>query len=308
MRKLLPLLFAFAVVWASCKKDPDPVPAPLPAPTDNLGNWQGIASGAELLDLAFRDPLNGIATTPTGLLRTADGGKTWSPVSGASGHYINIHVINQRYFYAVGPTLFSFSSDSGATWKHQPTIQENFDVFFTSPSRGYVAGLRGLYMTSDTGATWTKLHSEPVMSVFMTDAQNGWAGSYVSGRMYKITNNTVTQFYSDPSWVRVTSIYFTDDQRGWATFYSGGISRTVDGGISWRRINIEGPTSDVTFLNPNVGFMASGHGIYRSLDGGVNWAREVHTPTQPSPYMDLFVLNETHIWAASDKLLVKRNP
>src|SRR6188768_3390350 len=84
-----------------------------------------------------------------GLLRTLDGGRTWSQLAGPGGDVINgleIAASAPHDLYAMGQKLYR-SSDQGASWQLLSEAPPNSDNFQLDPHRGaaaYVLDASGL--------------------------------------------------------------------------------------------------------------------------------------------------------------------
>ncbi len=120
----------------------------------------------------------------TGVLRTMDGGTTWTQLPGMAGRQISglaargptivasVNTADSFFFSEVG--IFR-STDTGATWTQinaaggagtglplglcfdlasDPTDATRLFTVISSPA---VAGSQGIYRSTDTGATWTKV-------------------------------------------------------------------------------------------------------------------------------------------------------
>jgi len=147
----------------------------------------------------------------------------------------------------------SLGSLSQTVWHPQSTGTNSylFDVYFTSPTNGWLCGNTGLIMnTVDGGATWIEQDVPPVNTYY--------------------------------------GIYFADNQNGWSCGYGGQISHTSDGGNTWSEQTGASNTFlyDIFFLNTDTGWIVGGdHGSYPSFiehreilytnDGGNSWIAQV---------------------------------
>jgi photosystem II stability/assembly factor-like uncharacterized protein len=98
-----------------------------------------------------------------------------------------------------------------------------------------------------------------LLAVTAARAQQGWAA--VGG---------------SPGSSDLNAVYFADQKRGWVAGDGGFVSRTVDGGATWTRQNIEtkDAVNDIYFRNKEVGYLLAGNSIFQSEDGGQSW-REI---------------------------------
>ena len=124
----------------------------------------GVLNGANIFGVAPRGNTLVIATTNRGVLRSTDGGGTWTTISGATGTGLPLGA------------AFDLASD--------PT---NAARMFTT------AGGNGVFRSTDTGATWTRV-SNAAMNTMMSGSlsnvdlavgrnNNIYAAIVISGRL-----------------------------------------------------------------------------------------------------------------------------
>ena len=238
------------------------------------------------------------AVASGGLWKTANGGTTWQPVFDGEGAYsIGCVALDPRNPYVVwvgtgeansqrsvsyGDGIYR-SEDGGATWKNMGLRKSEhiakiiFDpresrVMFVA-SQGPLwapGGERGLYKTTDGGATWTAALT--------------------------ISENTgVTDVVMDPRDPDVLVAASYQRRRHRWTMINGGpesaIHKSTDGGKSWTKLSRGLPSVDlgriglaISPVNPDVLYAtveAEGDagGIFRSTDRGASWERR-------NPYVD----------------------
>lgn len=134
---------------------------------ESEGRAVGSREGVPLLDVWFADAQRGIAVGAYGLmLRTVDGGKTWSDVSGnvknpEGWHFNAIAGLDAGTVVIAGEkgTLYR-SVDGGASFTPitSPYQGSFFGAFATSDQSLYVFGLQGsLYKSVNAGGSWVAL-------------------------------------------------------------------------------------------------------------------------------------------------------
>lgn len=66
--------------------------------------------------------------------------------------------------------------------------------------------------------------------------------------------------------------YITGEMKyGRATTNDGIILKTTDGGASWQSTPIPGACTDVVFVNPGTGYLATSTGPLHTYNAGANW-------------------------------------
>ncbi|GAB5537313.1 MAG: hypothetical protein Rubg2KO_35620 [Rubricoccaceae bacterium] len=195
------------------------------------------------------------------------------------------------------PAYLIKTTDGGQTWTSTslaPLLNTAIDVYFFDENRGLAVGGVGLYGsdqirarvigTEDGGTTWTVRHTSDVPISW------GWKLSfptpevgYMSIESYVQDVNAYILKTSDggQSWQQIgisnagssgdmQGIGFLTPDIGWVSG-RGVISMTTDGGGTWTRLNatnqLDGNVNRFRFLDGGLGF-ASGHNIHR-LDARV---------------------------------------
>jgi photosystem II stability/assembly factor-like uncharacterized protein len=267
-----------------------------------------LPQGNPLNDIGFFDAANGIAVGDAGtIVRTADGGQTWSAAhysAGLDARLLALDILDGQRAVAVGEDgLVLSSTDRGATWANTRTlgpVDWLNSVSFAGVDTGYAIGMGAyqdpsagsIYRTTDGGVTWANNFfgsGDPGMigREFPWDVATtgtgvavvvGWKqppGSSVSGLILRSTD-------AGGHWSRIqgplpelTAVTFIDDSTGIAVgFYS--ILRTTDAGATWS----EYPTPpydyliDVAFSGQNgIAVGEWGQPVVSSSDGGATWAQ-----------------------------------
>jgi photosystem II stability/assembly factor-like uncharacterized protein len=142
------------------------------ATSDGGRTWARQYSGtAALQQLDFTDAAHGWAAGLGTLLRTTDGGATWTalPAPRLSGHCLalgSVHFVSPDLGYAIaaGGQLLR-TTDSGVTWAPVPGAPASLQgVCFSGPRDGYVGGPGRIWRTTDGGATWSLAFTEPAVA------------------------------------------------------------------------------------------------------------------------------------------------
>jgi photosystem II stability/assembly factor-like uncharacterized protein len=186
-----------------------------------------------------------------GLYRSDDAGRTWRNVGLKTSEHIGRIVVDPRDSNVV------FAAAYGPLWSS--------------------GGDRGLYKTTDGGATWTKV--------------------------LEISEHTgVSDVAIDPRRPDVMlAVAHQRRRHTWTLIHGGpesGLHKSVDGGKTWRRVRTGLPTGDlgrivIAFAPAKAGVVyakvetAENTAIYVSLDAGESWERRGTVQAQPMYYKNI---------------------
>lgn len=75
---------------------------------------------------------------------------------------------------------------------------------------------------------------------------------------------------------KLNDIQFTSLYIGYIVGENGTVLKTIDGGNNWLNVSINSPEfiNSMSFLNDNVGYLATQNRIYKTINGGINWTIE----------------------------------
>jgi photosystem II stability/assembly factor-like uncharacterized protein len=140
------------------------------------------------------------------------------------------------------------STDSGRAWSYVMLGLSRLNhVVFASSSVGYVAGQEGLYMTRDTGRTWSRIPTSPrdLRRIAAPDPSTIYVQSGDSNLEVYSTSFAKWELRTPPlqgedaaltGWV-VADVVFASSREGWVGFNRGRQGRlyhTSDGGANWQ--------------------------------------------------------------------------
>ncbi len=261
-----------------------------------------------------------------GIFKTVNGGQSWTPVfddqsnpsigdlalapSNPSILYAGTGEPNNRQSSSWGNGVYK-SMDGGATWTHLGLKETHhigrIVVYPTNPDIVYVAAMgdlwgpnkeRGVYKSSDGGATWTQ--------TLVIDADTGVSDIAIDSQSPNI-------------------LYAAAYQRRRTVFgYNGGgpgsgLYRSTDGGSHWTKLGVGAGAGvvgrglpatgdmgrcaiDIYRKNTNIVYALVEHGtlggVYRSEDKGATWSRMSDTNPRPSYFSQIRVdpNNENKLW------------
>lgn len=282
---------------------------------------QAIPAGIEtLFDVSFSDAQNGLASAKGRVLRTTNGGSSWSEVK-TTGMKDWIYGLTHKPGGAsvgVGQYGVFLNSSNGASWNSGSTNAEKHSgraVFFIDDNTGWFAGHNGYILKSTNGgSSWQKIQgtgddNDPVYAQDYEDIAfaNDKVGLAVGmrGIISRSENGGDSWTTIDADWAinetndDIFAVEFLDTNTAIFVGALGLIRKSDDGGKSWR--SIKSPVSftfyDVEFIDAQHGYIAGTFGtILYTADGGENWS------VQPTGTLNsIFRLSFTdvnHGWAA----------
>ena len=180
------------------------------------------------------------------LLRTADGGQTWTGIAtGITADLSRIRAVDANTVLIGAGCVLRRSDDGGATFRRVPFTNSESDCpaglasfHFPTPQRGYLVLSDGtVQTTSDGGQTFSGATAIP-------GTPAGAGGGQATP----------------------TDVYFLTETLGFVTA-GGVIYRTTDGGNSWEpRFQAGAPLASLVFVDANTGY-AVGAGNTLAQDG-----------------------------------------
>jgi photosystem II stability/assembly factor-like uncharacterized protein len=277
--------------------------------TDAGRTWRGLSSlVGNVQDVIFPGHgLEGYALTTNGLLKTADGGDTWTvlPFS-ALGN--KLACPDTRTLLVAGNSAQVYRSDDGGqTWtvvQLKPTLGSSFGIQLLSLSMvdtqtGYVSGdyngLDQLFArTTDGGRSWQTLTSASAVGLrhlHFVSASTGFALRY--GELFTTRDGGQNwQTVNAPYFRSVADVYFVDAQVGYLIGEEGYLQKTTDGGSTWVATPLNrshyyaiGHPTHVHFRDREVGCVQDDEGnIFRTTDGGRTWLWERNLGSRAMDY------------------------
>ncbi len=212
--------------------------------TNSGSSWtlvNNVANG-QLRRIAFSSALDGLVVGSNSKpLITADGGQTFTEVTGAPGtelYDVDCATAIACLARSKDGRSLKRTDDGGATWGSiAPTSVPLTGVSFASATRAIAVGLAGATVVSnDGGATWTSVNAS------------------VDGTFTRLN-------------VRSANVAYVFG-------LGGALARTIDGGATWTRFNVltAGDVTSVAFPNTNDGFVLDSTGqLLRTANGGASW-------------------------------------
>lgn len=178
------------------------------------------------------------------------------------------------------------TTDGGISWSSPniTTVNSIRSIYFTNSQIGFLttSSASESFRTIDGGANWTSINTAIYNAgdVYFKDLDTGFAYSPNNGNdvSYTFDGGTTWTHYPNGTFggAGISSIHFplSNSSIGFAvSAWGGNIFKTTNGGISWTQISQ--PTSqdlnDVFFTSTNNGYIIGSNFILETLDGGTNW-------------------------------------
>ncbi|MEO8434664.1 MAG: YCF48-related protein [Pyrinomonadaceae bacterium] len=199
------------------------------------------------------------------------------------------------------------TSDGGATWSRIDLSDSSARVtraVFRADGRGWTFGEAGaLYATNDGGSSWVRqvVPTKHLLlgGVFLDNGQ-GWlvgAGATIlqtsdGGETWR---SSLVRGERD---LRFTAASFVERRLGWAVGAAGHVFATTDGGRLWfpQASGVSTDLLDVKFLSAAEGWAAGSEGtLLHTNDGGGHWISE--GSRTPHLLERLFFTDRAHGWA-----------
>ena len=314
---------------------------------DGGENWdvQHHAGGTDidLYSVHFTDTLNGWAaggiwfTNKNVLLKTGDGGITWSEVkTDTTLPYNSVYFVDTDTGFVFGEDgVILKTTDGGNNWDTRSIdsyIGQYLDVFrflavtFIDKQTGFLVGGgyygNEIYKTTDCGRTW-QWNEQIIMPKIYTglydinfiNKDNGFivgdAGVFLKttdgGTTWKYLN--LREKYKKDEYQYFYSTFFTDSLTGWIVGgdYYAFILKTTDGGENW---NEEANNNDemihhfykLRFSGSHNGWIMGQFGmIYKTTDAGVNWISQRENNYH---FNSIYFANENTGWAVGNSGII----
>ncbi len=187
------------------------------------------AMRANLMGIQMVDENTGfIAGTENTILKTTDGGETWTGSSQRArvGETRN----NLEGIWFVSPTtgwiIGSFgtllrTTDGGETWeKRKPGFDNNlFGIHFLDEMTGWISGQEGLILkTTDGGETWNQQKTESyddLHDITFVDARVGWAVGGFNSVLHTTDGGETWTITNIPGSANLKGVHATDAKHCW---------------------------------------------------------------------------------------------
>ncbi len=209
------------------------------------------------------------------------GTTVWAPLNtGLTSNNITSILVNGSTLYATARNVPLFrSTNSGTNWTKIAMPVSVFNAFSVAliNSKLYVGAQNGVFVSADTGTTWTGPISGFSYSVnaLATAGSKIFAGSYDGLYSMPVSGGTwtlVSSKYSVTSFLPAPSVFLMAT----ASSYNkvGGIFASTDNGTTWieRNTGLAATTVQGLAMNGNTLLaITNSHGLFSSTDKGNTW-------------------------------------
>jgi photosystem II stability/assembly factor-like uncharacterized protein len=267
------------------------------AKSTNMGQtWNNISNAVTLNNLRSIRMVNSLtgyacggSTTESEVIKTTDGGATWSRLTINAGYTLYSQSWideNTGYVARRGPDGIFKSTDGGLNFTQlnpgqATSTQIWYDMFFADALTGYASSSGGhIVKTTDGGANWTLLpdqHStSAIYALYMIDAQTLFAAGS-GGKVSKTTDGGLSFTAINLTGLTTTlyAVAFNDLNNGLTAGVNGKVFRTTDGGTTWTEYNVGANVTlyDILYVTSSLVWISGDAGMFYSEDGGISWTR-----------------------------------
>ncbi|MBK6765629.1 MAG: T9SS type A sorting domain-containing protein [bacterium] len=181
------------------------------------------------------------------------------------------------------------TTNGGDTWTQTGTADDCEAVYFVSATEGWVCGNNGMILhTSNGGLSWTPQASgvgDKLRDIWFADAQHGWAAGKDGILIHTTDGGQNWAPQASPAQDDLRGIHMLNAQEGWIVGSDGVIMHTTNGGDDWViQLSVPGGEEDefeaVFALDPNHVWAVGGQGrIYSTSNGGQSWSPQTSGTT-----------------------------
>jgi photosystem II stability/assembly factor-like uncharacterized protein len=237
--------------------------------------------------LAFdpRDPNVVYFGHHNGVMKSTDGGISWSPVL-TQGDAMNLAIVDNALIMA-GHEVFMRSEDGGKSWKFIATNLPDLDIhgFAVSPTnpRVFFAFIvkYGLWRSEDFGATWTLVSKElpdTVLGLAVVPTTPEWIYAATMDRALLKSEDGGKSWKTASGYPNKMAMALAQDPRDPRILYAAsetGLFRSDSNASAWTRVGLTNKdlmTIGVSRANPSRVLVIDTQGrVYRSDDTGATW-------------------------------------
>jgi photosystem II stability/assembly factor-like uncharacterized protein len=254
--------------------------------TDSGASWTAVQAvpGLGQVHFEFISATEGFAFgNKSGLYKTINGGATWTLVPGngvIEGNAVgSLSCADANSCLAAttdGASILR-TTDGGATWTAlKASTRPTYAVGFTSATHALAVGAGSVIVsTDDAGQNWTQINSEAAGQYFRAHVDSATSAVLFGGgtAMARTTDagasfKPIVTYASAP----ILDAAFPTEKRGYVLDTRNELTRSDDGGITWRVLDLAGAHPSALYSpNEKTLLLVGAKGIRRSVDAGISF-------------------------------------
>lgn len=251
-------------------------------------NPGSFVSGALAVAVSPVDPNHLLLATDTGLSRSRNGGRDWTPEARdllvGPTFAVAFDVDGEHALVAGASGIFRSDGDRWRPLRAPAgTVPPWSLVSGSTRGRVYVGGLASLHRSDDWGDSWVAVGGglpEGRASAIVLDRDRAEQVGAVAGGRYWLSTDAGRSWQPRENGlpereIDVVAIDPSDPNRVWSVA-AGQVLRTDDQGQRWRLVGLPLPDQPVVThgmaVVGHVILVATDRGLYRSADGGARWS------------------------------------
>ena len=297
--------------------------------------WEEVPSGTSyiLYGMSFPPGQNDVGyacgmqytyDAPGVIVKTTDGGETWStilPVSGEIDGLQAICFVDENVGFAGGwNDYFIKTIDGGTTWTDVTVGSDNWyftNIVFWDDNNGVAtadlnAGGSAIYVTNNGGTSWTTATgvTQLILGISYATSSTLYAVGQ-SGKILKSTNSGSSWSSNYTTSGILFSVDFSSANFGVVGGEDGKMLATTNGGGSWSSYSTgyENLWAAKAFTGDSAYIGGTDENIYKTTDGGQNWTIEYNGTGSSNLYKIIATQNNSLLSCGSQgKMLRKEAP
>ncbi|MBJ7353468.1 MAG: hypothetical protein JHC98_01460 [Thermoleophilaceae bacterium] len=254
--------------------------------TDAGASWTAVQAvpGLGSLRYEFISATEGFAFgNKSGLYKTVNGGATWALVAGdgtIEGNAVSsLSCADATACLAAtsdGASILR-TTDGGLTWTTlKASTRATYAVGFTTATHAIAVGAGSVIVaTEDAGQNWTPLNSEAAGQYFRAHVDSPTSAVlFGGGTAMARTTDAGASFKPIVTYAQapILDAAFPTAQRGYVLDTRNELTRSDNGGITWRVLDLAGARPNALFSpNEKTLLLVGSKGVRRSSDAGISF-------------------------------------